>query len=1020
MSGQRQLNINGTPVAVTDPTARAMIAEIQALIPSEASESNQLADKDFVNSTAATNTATFRGTYNLVSDLGLTITATQQQIASALATEVDEADNNDYVYVQIPTSAQRPTEIARIDRYKYNGTVWSYEYTLNNSGFTADQWAAINSYITNDLVYKLQRLPDSNTLATLLNGKQDVISDLAAIRSGSQAGATAVQPADLAQAMNNEIERTEEAYAKQTGYYETLGAGTATNLRGVNPTEGTFTFRTSGGSADVATGTAYLERIKGNTVKWNQLLRANKLVDMGLPSGTLWATCDIDVTKADKFCETPFTYEKSFFSWGNVDGHNPNSDNAFDYDFGGVNSNEPYYEGQPYGETQGNTLTGNIPQNADYDAARSHFGASWRMPTNAEFVELLNNTKFINADGTEIDASVTDKIIIVNGVRGVYIESNINGARLFFSCSGYGDDRSWGNRGASGYYWSSAFLSARTARYLNFRSGVVAPQSYYNRYAGLAIRPVTNSAIVTDENDHKYAVSGGYIIDLTLMYGEGNEPSTIAQFEADYYKWFGKPLTSEGYTEGELRDMKMSAIKTIGFNAFNLSTGKAKLIGEQEYEVVGTYTSLTIDGEAVTLVDGKFTPAQSCELVVTGGDSTTCVHLVHSGKRNGENEAYWEETKNVPVTTLTGKLNGEGESVIVFPDGMKSIGEVQDEILIENGKTNGIKRIGSNDLGDYNYTKQGNLYTTDFVPTNANMISGRGKAVVWNQYANSLSEQTKNGITVTKNSNGTLTLNTDENGATVTTEFIFGVTNVISGHTYAMLGVSGGGSNTYKFDVINTISSIYNPTLRIANVNAKNKAIRLVVYGGAVLTNLVVSPMVIDLTLMFGAGNEPTTVEEFENMFPEDYYEYNAGSLGIVADATYPDAESFKAAMQGVPLYYELATPIVYELDNFQLPLPYRVDDYGTEEVTGAENSVAPTLNIRYGINAGDTITNLPKNYISAESIDQLLATMSSAMGGTWTKTWDAANGRYTFSFTPAVTLNLAPSEPEPEEEQES
>ena len=197
MSENRQMTMGGIPVDVADETARAAIADIQALIPSEASESNQLADKNFVNSTVATNTATHRGTYNLVSDLGLTITATQQQIAAALATEVAEADNNDYVYVQIPTAASKPTEIAHIDRYKFNGTAWGFEYTLNNSGFTADQWAAINSYITSDLVYKLQRLPDSNTLSTLLNGKQDVISDLAAIRAGAQAGATALQPSDI-------------------------------------------------------------------------------------------------------------------------------------------------------------------------------------------------------------------------------------------------------------------------------------------------------------------------------------------------------------------------------------------------------------------------------------------------------------------------------------------------------------------------------------------------------------------------------------------------------------------------------------------------------------------------------------------------------------------------------------------------------------------------------------------------------------------------------------------------------
>ena len=37
--------------------------------------------------------------------------------------------------------------------------------------------------------------------------------------------------------------------------------------------------------------------------------------------------------------------------------------------------------------------------------------------------------------------------------------------------------------------------------------------------------------------------------------------------------------------------------------------------------------------------------------------------------------------------------------------------------------------------------------------------------------------------------------------------------------------------------------------------------------------------MAVDLTLMFGSGNEPSTVEEFEALFPEAYYPYNAGEL---------------------------------------------------------------------------------------------------------------------------------------------
>ena len=61
-----------------------------------------------------------------------------------------------------------PTEIAKTERYKFNGTAWEYEYDLNNSGFTADQWAAINSGITQALVTKLAALPTNAELTTEL------------------------------------------------------------------------------------------------------------------------------------------------------------------------------------------------------------------------------------------------------------------------------------------------------------------------------------------------------------------------------------------------------------------------------------------------------------------------------------------------------------------------------------------------------------------------------------------------------------------------------------------------------------------------------------------------------------------------------------------------------------------------------------------------------------------------------------------------------------------------------------
>jgi hypothetical protein len=112
------------------------------------------------------------------------------------------------------------------------------------------------------------------------------------------------------------------------------------------------------------------------------------------------------------------------------------------------------------------------------------------MPTSAEFAELFANIKYINADGTEVDTTKTDKRVTVNGIVGLYIESKLNGARLFFSCSGYGNGRSWLSRGALGFYWSSTFNSARRARYLYFNSGGVDPQNSHYRCYGFALRPV--------------------------------------------------------------------------------------------------------------------------------------------------------------------------------------------------------------------------------------------------------------------------------------------------------------------------------------------------------------------------------------------------------------------------------------------------------------------------------------------------------------------------------------------------
>ena len=112
----------------------------------------------FVNSSIATNTANFKGTYDVVSDLGLTESATQAQVITELNAKTSwkvgsDPTNNDYCFVQFDLSSD-PGNVDRYDRYKFSGIYgqggsWGYEYTLNNSSFTQAQWAAINSLVTN-------------------------------------------------------------------------------------------------------------------------------------------------------------------------------------------------------------------------------------------------------------------------------------------------------------------------------------------------------------------------------------------------------------------------------------------------------------------------------------------------------------------------------------------------------------------------------------------------------------------------------------------------------------------------------------------------------------------------------------------------------------------------------------------------------------------------------------------------------------------------------------------------------
>lgn len=141
------------------------VAAINAKIPTQATAQNQLADKNFVNSSIGTNTA------NYISNSGQPFTSVAQLEAYS-----GTVTNNDYAFVTGTDTAGN----TYFDRYKAtvsgSTVTWAKEYRLNNSSFTAEQWAAISSGITSgDVALIYTALQPSALNAYRTAAAQDII-----------------------------------------------------------------------------------------------------------------------------------------------------------------------------------------------------------------------------------------------------------------------------------------------------------------------------------------------------------------------------------------------------------------------------------------------------------------------------------------------------------------------------------------------------------------------------------------------------------------------------------------------------------------------------------------------------------------------------------------------------------------------------------------------------------------------------------------------------------------------------
>ena len=204
-------------------------------------------------------------------------------------------------------------------------------------------------------------------------------------------------------------------------------------------------------------------------------------VNLGLPSGTLWATCNVGTDRAEGY--------GSHFAWGETEGCDEKTEfqprNYKYYDYGSDHYTKYYVESE---DVKGyvDNLKQLLPED---DAATVHWGGSWRMPTEKERDELMN-AKF-----------TTWTLTTVNGVLGYKVESIVSGYEgnsLFLPLAGYDSGTKLNNKaGERGDYWmstlDSSYPSNANSLYLtedHFSVG------HLGRYQGRSIRPVVSTADV--------------------------------------------------------------------------------------------------------------------------------------------------------------------------------------------------------------------------------------------------------------------------------------------------------------------------------------------------------------------------------------------------------------------------------------------------------------------------------------------------------------------------------------------
>lgn len=187
----------------------------------------------------------------------------------------------------------------------------------------------------------------------------------------------------------------------------------------------------------------------------------HEFVDLGLPSGLKWATCNVGASAPEEYGD--------YYAWGEIE----TKDEYYvgNYAYHHIGTDADGFEIDVWDNL------GDI-SGTEYDVARHKWGGFWRMPTQSEFKELVNNCTW--------EWGKKNK---VNG----YKVTGSNGNWIFLPAAGYRGGTDLYSENMQGYYWSSTSNPSKQGSVFNllFSSSHIISNNNHGSANGQSVRPVT-------------------------------------------------------------------------------------------------------------------------------------------------------------------------------------------------------------------------------------------------------------------------------------------------------------------------------------------------------------------------------------------------------------------------------------------------------------------------------------------------------------------------------------------------